>query len=73
MTGRVLDEDYWYSGLLGGGLSGGWGGHVLGSGRVLDGGRVLGVVAFLTGEDYWYSGLWYLWLRWSVRRLPSPE
>ena len=40
--GRVLSEDYWYSGLLGGGLSGGWGSCVLGGGRVLDGGRVLG-------------------------------
>ena len=45
--GHVLNEDYWYSGLLGGGLSGGWGSRVLGGGRVLDGGRVLGVVAFL--------------------------
>ena len=46
LTGRVLDEDYWYSGLLGGGLSGGWGGCDL------------SVVTFLTGEDYWYSGLY---------------
>ena len=58
LTGHILNKDYWYSGLLGGGLSGGWGGRVLGGGRVLDGGRVLGVVAFLTGEDYWYSGLY---------------
>ena len=52
LTGRVLDEDYWYSGLLGGGLSGSWGGYVLGSSRILNGGCVLSVVAFLTGEDY---------------------
>ena len=67
LTGRVLDEDYWYSGLLGGG----WGGCVLSSGCVLDSSCVLGVVAFLTGEDYWYSGL-YLWLRWSVKCLLNP-
>ena len=49
LIGRVLDEDYWYSGLLGGGLSSS---HIFNGGRVLDGGRVLNVVTFLTGEDY---------------------
>jgi hypothetical protein len=52
LTGRVLNKNYWYSGLLGGGLSGSWGSHVLGSGRVLDSGYVFGVVAFLMGKDY---------------------
>ena len=51
LTGHILNKDYWYSGLLGGGLSGGHilsGSRVLDGGRVLDSGRVLGVVAFLT-------------------------